>query len=66
MIRSKTILQTKSVVVKQLHEPNLYQIRPVNSVGPEWVVNCRQLQDLQKAHGNSDNTSGEEMGSIQP
>ena len=37
------------VVLKQLHKPNVYQIRPVSGVSPEQVVNCRQLQDLQKA-----------------
>ena len=52
------------VVVKQLHEPNVYQIKPVNCIGPEQVVNCRQLQDLQKAHDISSNTSDEEVGNI--
>ena len=47
------------VLVKQLHEPNVYQIRPVNGVGPEWVVNCRQLQDLQNVFDNNDNSSGQ-------
>ena len=37
------------VVVIQLHEPNVYQIKPVNGVNLEWVVNCRQLQDLKKS-----------------
>ena len=31
------------VVVKQLCEPNVSQIRPVSGVGPEWVVNHRQI-----------------------
>ena len=35
-----------------------------NSVSPEWIVNCRQLQDLQKAHNESDTTSDEEVGNI--
>ena len=51
-------------VVEQLCEPNAYQIKPVNGFGPEWIVNCRQLQNLQKAHNDSDNTSDEEMGNI--
>ena len=51
--------------VKHLHEPNVYQIKPsVNGISPEWVVNCRQLQDLQKAHDISDSTSHEEVGNI--
>ena len=29
------------VVVKQCCEPNVYQIKPVNGAGPEWVVNHR-------------------------
>ena len=33
-------------MVEQLHEPNVYHIKPVNSVGVEWIVNCRQFQDL--------------------
>ena len=52
------------VVVKQLQEPNVYQNKPVNGVGPEQVVNCRQLQDLQKAHDNNDNTSDREVGNV--
>ena len=52
------------VVVEEPHEPNVYQIKPVSCVSPEWVVNCRQLQDLQKAHNDSDNTSDEKMGNI--
>ena len=52
------------VVVKQLHESNVYQIKPVSGVCLDWIVNCRQLQDLQKAHDNSDKTSDEEMGNI--
>ena len=51
-------------MVKQLHRPNVYQIRPVNGAGPEWVVNHRQLQDLQKAHDNNDNSSEQQMGNI--
>ena len=52
------------VVVKQLHEPNVYRIKPVNGVGPERVVNCRQLQDLQRAHDDKDNSSNKGMGNI--
>ena len=44
-------------MVKQLYEPNVYQIRPFNGVSPEWAANHRQLQDLQKAHDNNDNSS---------
>ena len=51
-------------MVEQLYEPNVYQIKPVNGVGPEQIVNHRQLQDLQEAHNDSDNTSDEDMGSI--
>ena len=40
----------KVVVVEQLWRPNVYQITPVNDVSLEWTVNCRQLQDLHKAH----------------
>ena len=50
------------VVVEQLCEPNVYQIKPVNGIIPEQTVNCRQLQDVQKAHDDSDNTSEEEIG----
>ena len=52
------------VMVKQLHEPNVYWIKPVNGVSPEWVANCRQLQALQKAHDNNDNTNNEEVGNV--
>ena len=52
------------VVVKQLCESNVYQIKPINGIGPEWVVNCRQLQDLQKAHDNNDNTSNKEVSNV--
>ena len=52
------------VVVEQLHEPDMYCIKPVNGVSLEKIVNCRQLQDLQKAHNESDTTSDEEMGDI--
>ena len=52
------------VVVKQLYEPNVYWIKPVNGVSQEWVVNCGQLQDLQKAHDNNDNTSNKEAGNV--
>ena len=52
------------MVVKQLCEPNVYQIKPVNGVGPERVVNCRQLQDLQKAHDDKDNRSNKGMGKV--
>ena len=51
------------VVVKQLCEPNVYPIKPVNGVSPEQVVNCRQLQDLQKAHDNNNN-SNKEVGNV--
>ena len=51
-------------MVKQLHEPNVYWIKPVNGAGAEWAVNHRQLQDLQIAHDYSDNTSDEEVGNI--
>ena len=36
------------VVVKQLCKPNVYQIKPVSGVCLEQIVNCRQLQDLQR------------------
>ena len=36
----------------------------MNGVGPERVVNCRQLQDLQKAHDNNDDTSDREVGNV--
>ena len=52
------------IVVKQLHEPDVYQNKPVNGVGSEWVINCRQLKDLQKAHDISDNTSDKEVDNI--
>ena len=52
------------VVMEQLGKPNVYHIKPVNDVGLKWIVNCRQLQDLQKAHNESDTTSDEEMGDI--
>ena len=52
------------VVVKQLHEPNVYRIQPVNGVGPGQIVNCRHLQDLQKTHDNNDNTSDREVGNV--
>ena len=52
------------MVMKQLHESNVYQIKLVNGVGPEWVVNCRQLQDLQKGQDNNDNTSDREVGNV--
>ena len=52
------------VVVEQHHNPYVYQIKPINDVGPEQTVKCRQLQDLQKAHNESDTTSDEEMGDI--
>ena len=42
----------------------MYQIKPVNGVGLECVVNCRQLQDLQKAHVVNDNTGDKEVGNI--
>ena len=64
-MRSKIILKIKNFfVVKQLHEPNVYQNKPVSGVGPEWVVNCRQMQDLQNAHDISDNTGDKEVGNI--
>ena len=31
------------VVMEQLCEPNVYQIKPTNAVSPEWIVNHRQL-----------------------
>ena len=37
------------VVVEQLLEPNVYQIKPVNGVSLEEIVNYRQLQDHKKA-----------------
>ena len=48
-------------VVVELHKPNMYWIRPVSGIGPEQIVNHRQLQDLQKAHNESDTTSDEKM-----
>ena len=51
-------------MVEQLHEPNVYCIKPVNGVGLEWIVYCRQLQDLKKAQNKIDTTSVEEMGNI--
>ena len=51
-------------MVEQLHEPNVYRIKPVNGVSTEWTVNHRLLQDLHKAHNNSDNTSDEEMVNV--
>ena len=54
----------KFVVGKQLCEPNVYRITPVNGFGQEWVVNHRQLQDLQNAHDNNHNTSGREVGNV--
>ena len=52
------------VVVEQLCKSNMYCIRPVSGDGPEWVVNYRQLHDLQKANNESDKTGEEEMGGI--
>ena len=51
-------------MVEQLHEPNVYHIQTGNGVSLEWIVNCRQLQDLQKAHNESDTTSDQKMGHI--
>ena len=28
-------------VVKQLYKPNVYQIKPVSGVSPEWVMSCK-------------------------
>ena len=50
--------------MEQLCKHNVYQIKPVNWVSLGRIVNCRQLQDLQKAHNESDTTSDEEMGII--
>ena len=49
-------------MVEQLHKPNVYHIKSINGDSPEHVVNCRQLQDLQEAH--NDSNSEEEMGNI--
>ena len=51
-------------MVKQLHQPNVYQIKPVSGVGPGQIVNHRQLQDLQKAHDISDNNCDKEVSNI--
>ena len=51
-------------MVEQLCKPKVYQIKPVSGVDTEWIVNCRQLQDLQKAYDDSDNNSDVEMGNI--
>ena len=48
--------------MEQLCEPNVYQIKPVNGVSPEQLVNYRQLQDLKKAHDDGDNTSDKDIG----
>ena len=51
-------------MVKHFCEPNVYQIKLVDDVCPEQTVNCRQLQDLQKANDDSDNTSEKEIGKM--
>ena len=42
----------------------MYQTKPVNGASPEWIVNCIQLQDLPRAHNDSDKSSDDEMGNI--
>ena len=37
---------------------------PVNSPGPEWVMNHQQLQDLQRANDDNDATNEEKIGEI--
>ena len=51
-------------MIEQLDEPKVYCIKPVNGDSSAWIVNHRQLQDLQKAYDESDTTSKEEMGNI--
>ena len=53
-------------MVEQLCKPNVYQLKSVSGVGPDWIVNFRQLQDLHKAHNDSDNSSVEEWALYPP
>ena len=52
------------VMVKWLHKHNVYHVKQVNGNGAEEIVNCQQLQDLQRAHNGSDTSSEEEVGEI--
>ena len=48
IIKSRNIFKDQEfVMVKQLLEPKVYQIKPVNGIGLEQVINHWQLQDLQ-------------------
>ena len=51
-------------MVEQFCEPSMYHIKPVNSNSPEQVINCKELQDLQRVHNDNDTISQEEMGKI--
>ena len=54
----------KFVMFEWLCKPNVYHSKPVNGDDLEQIVNCQQLQDLQRAHDDSDISSEEEMGEI--
>ena len=45
------------MVVDKHPEPNVYCIKLVNGIGPEWTVNQYQLQDLGKTQNDGGLTS---------